>query len=398
MTSSQGRPLTRSEIVAFGAEVDELRNRTVAALGENDARYVRRIRDAVRWSELGGRALLFAGILPPAWTLGTLLLGLSKILENMELGHNVMHGQYDWMQDPEFHSQTYDWDNACSAAAWRHSHNYLHHTFTNVVGRDRDVGYGFLRLFPEQPWHPAHLLQPAASLLLALGFEWGVALHDLELERVLRGEKSVEQLRTELKPVLRKARRQLLKDYAIFPLLAGPFFVPVLAGNLAANVIRNLWAFAIIFCGHFTERVETFPESVLENETRGEWYLRQLKASSNLDGGRLFHIMSGNLSHQIEHHLFPDVPANRYAEMAVEVKRIAGEYGQHYNTGSFARQLAAAMKRIVRYALPNAAPVRRAVDIVVEHVRPLRRVEAWWAWRSWLGATHEPYAGRASLA
>src|SRR5438093_1266606 len=135
----------------------------------------------------------------------------------------------------------------------------------------------------------------------------------------------------------------------------------------------------IIFCGHFTERVETFPESVLENETRGEWYLRQLKASSNLDGGRLFHILSGNLSHQIEHHLFPDVPANRYAEMAVEVKRIAREYGQHYNTGPFARQLAAVMKRNVRYALPSAAPARRAVDILVEHVGPLRRVEALWA-------------------
>src|SRR5882724_9250128 len=241
MTSSLSRPLSREEVAAFGAELDELRNHVLAALGKDDARYVRRIRDAVRWSELGGRALLFAGILPPAWVLGTLLLGLSKILENMELGHNVMHGQYDWMQDPEFHSQTYDWDNACSAAAWRHSHNYQHHTFTNILGRDRDLGYGFLRLFPEQPWHPVHLLQPPMSLLLALGFEWGVALHDLELERGLRGEKSLGQILKELPPVLRKARRQLLKDYAIFPLLAGPFFLPV-----------------------------------LETETRGAWYVRQL--------------------------------------------------------------------------------------------------------------------------
>ena len=366
MTPSLSRPLSRQEVAAFGAELDELRNRVLAVLGEDDARYVRRVRDAVRWSELGGRALLFAGILPPAWVLGTLLLGLSKILENMELGHNVMHGQYDWMQDPEFHSQTYDWDNACSAAAWRHSHNYQHHTFTNILGRDRDLGYGFLRLFPEQPWHPVHLLQPPLSLLLALGFEWGVALHDLELERGLRGEKSLGQILKELPPVLRKARRQLLKDYAIFPLLAGPFFLPVLGGNFVANVIRNVWAFAIIFCGHFTEQVETFPESVLESETRGAWYVRQLKGSSNLNGGPLFHVLSGNLGYQIEHHLFPNVPANRYAEIAVEVKRIAGEYGQHYNTGSFARQLGGVMKRILRYALPNAAPARRAVSVIAE--------------------------------
>ena len=175
--------------------------------------------------------------------------------------------------------------------------------------------------------------------------------------------------------------------------------MPVMAGNLAANVIRNVWAFIIIFCGHFTERVETFPESVLENETRGEWYLRQMKGSSNLEGGRLFHILSGNLSHQIEHHLFPDVPANRYAEMAVEVKRIAGEYGQHYNTGSFARQFASVVKRIVRYALPNTTPVRRTVDLLVERVGLSPRVEAWWAWRSGLRATHQPSApGRAAVA
>jgi fatty acid desaturase len=376
MTSSLSRPLSREEVAAFGAELDELRNRFLAALGENDARYVRRVRDAVRWSELGGRALLFAGMLPPAWVLGSLLLGLSKILENMELGHNVMHGQYDWMQDPEFHSQTYDWDNVCPAAAWRHSHNYQHHTFTNILGRDRDLGYGFLRLFPEQRWHPAHLLQPATSLLLALGFEWGVALHDLELERGLRGEKSLGQVLKELKPVLRKVRRQLLKDYVIFPLLAGPFFLPVLAGNFGANLIRNVWSFAIIFCGHFTEHVETFPESVLEDETRGAWYLRQLKGSSNLNGGPLFHILSGNLSHQIEHHLFPNLPANRYAEIAAEVKRIAGKYGQHYNTGSFARQLEAVVKRIFRYALPNTEPARRAASVIAEHLGLLHRVRS----------------------
>ena len=376
MTSSLSRPLSSEEVAAFGAELDELRNRVLAAVGENDARYVRRVRDAVRWSELGGRALLFAGMLPPAWVLGTLLLSLSKILENMELGHNVMHGQYDWMQDPEFHSQTYDWDNVCPAAAWRHSHNYQHHTFTNILGRDRDLGYGFLRLFPEQRWHPAHLLQPATSLLLALGFEWGVALHDLELERGLRGEKSLGQVLKELNPVLRKARRQLLKDYVIFPLLAGPFFLPVLAGNFGANLIRNVWSFAIIFCGHFTEHVETFPESVLEDETRGAWYLRQLKGSSNLNGGPLFHILSGNLSHQIEHHLFPNLPANRYAEIAVEVKRIAGKYGQHYNTGSFARQLEAVVTRIFRYALPNTAPARRAASVIAEHLGLLHRVRS----------------------
>lgn len=102
MRTPTSRTLSPSEIDAFGAELDALKKRVLDDLGERDARYIRRIRGAVRWTGLGGRTLLFAGVLPPAWVAGTLLLGVSKILENMELGHNVLHGQYDWMHDPEF--------------------------------------------------------------------------------------------------------------------------------------------------------------------------------------------------------------------------------------------------------------------------------------------------------
>ena len=52
---------------------------------------------------------------------GATALAAAKILENMEIGHNVMHGQWDWMNDPRIHSSTWDWDNASSAAAWKHS-------------------------------------------------------------------------------------------------------------------------------------------------------------------------------------------------------------------------------------------------------------------------------------
>lgn len=353
MNTATSRQLQSDEIEAFGSELDALRQRVVESLGEADARYIRRVRSAVRWTDLGGRVLLFGGILPPVWMSGTLLLGLSKILENMELGHNVMHGQYDWMRDPEFRSQSYEWDNVCPANTWRHSHNYVHHTFTNIVGLDRDVGYGLLRLFPEQHWYPGFLLQPFFALGLAFSFEWGVALHDIELNRVILGQKSFAQAAREMGPVLRKAGHQIAKDYVVFPAFAGPFFPVVVSGNLAANVIRNVWAFLIIFCGHFTEGVETFPESTLENETRGGWYLRQLRGSSNLEGGPLFHVLTGNLSHQIEHHLFPDIPANRYAEMAKEVKRIAAKYGQHYETGPLRRQFGTVVRRILHHSLPS---------------------------------------------
>jgi fatty acid desaturase len=281
-----------------------------------------------------------------------MLLSLSKIVENMELGHNVMHGQYDWMHEPALDGRRYEWDTACPGDAWRHSHNYMHHAYANVEGKDRDLGYGILRLTDAQPWQPAHLLQPlrAAAALL---FQWGVVLHDLEFENALSRAKPWRRLRRELGAVFKKGARQVVKDYVFFPLIAGPAAAPVLVGNLTANLARNLWAFAIIFCGHFTADAETLDATVLVDETRGQWYLRQLKGSSNLAGGAPFNFLSCNLSFQIEHHLFPDVPAVRYADMAEKVQEICARYAQHYNTGPFRRQFASVIRRILRYSLPE---------------------------------------------
>ena len=353
MTPNRSRPLSTGELDAFGRELDALRDEIRDALGEDDARYIRRVHAAVRYTEAGGRGLLFLGLLPPAWLAGTALLGLSKILDNMELGHNVMHGQYDWMNDPALHSQTFEWDTVCPGDEWRHSHNLEHHTWTNVLGRDRDIGYGLLRLFPEQSWSIRNLPQPLYAMALAVVFNWGIALHDAQLDRMLDGTRTPGELARTVAPVLRKGARQLAKDYVVFPLLAGPLAPFVFAGNLGADLIRNVWSFVIIFCGHFTADAEVFPESVVDGESRGHWYLRQLRGSSNLDGGPVFHLLTGNLSHQIEHHLFPDVPARRYADMAPRVREIAARYGQHYNTGSFWRQFLSVVWRIVVHSLPS---------------------------------------------
>lgn len=347
------RPLTPAQVDAMGAELDALRARHVVDLGAVDALYIRRMVKTVRYTEVIGRALLFASIFPPCWLLGTLLLALSKILDNMEVGHNVMHGQYDWMRDPHLNGRTFEWDIAGTGDNWRKTHNFRHHTYTNVRGMDDDIGYGLLRLFPEQRWRPFFLFQPLIAIIFALAFEWGVAIQDLELGKYLAGRKSKAQLREEWKPVAKKMRRQILKDYVIFPLLAGPFVLPVLAGNLVANILRNLWTFTIIFCGHFTAEVHLFPKSVVANETRAHWYLRQMLGSSNLKGGPLFHILTGNLSHQIEHHLFPDIPARRYAAMAVEVRDICARYGVPYHTGRLSAQFAQVISRILRHALPS---------------------------------------------
>jgi NADPH-dependent stearoyl-CoA 9-desaturase len=345
------------DTLQLGREIDAMRERVLADLGQRDVDYIRRIVRLQRRLELAGRGMLWLGFLPPLWLGGVVALSLSKILDNMEIGHNVMHGQYDWTGDVTLCSRTFEWDTACPASQWRHSHNFVHHTFTNVLGKDRDVGYGILRMSEAQPWRPAHLANPIAAFWLAALFEYGVALHDLEIDRIGRGERSAKEVLPMLREVGRKVRRQATKDYLLFPLLSGPGFLATLAGNASANLVRNVWAFTIIFCGHFPDGAQTFPPDASENETRGQWYLRQILGSANIEGGPLFHVLSGNLSHQIEHHLFPDLPAHRYAELAREVRRLCRRHGLPYNTGSLSRQFGSVVRRIWRLALPG--PARR---------------------------------------
>ena len=348
----KNRELTEVQLEELARELDAIKQEVLDDLGEKDEKYIKRVYAAIRYSSILGRACLFAGWFPPAWILGTGLLGFAKIMENMELGHNVMHGQYDWMNDPKFKGTTYEWDIVGTADDWRQTHNYKHHTYTNIKGMDDDIGYGIIRLFPEQRWKKGYLLQPFYSIIFCLLFQWGVAIQNLEIGKRLKGRMSKDEFQRRLTPMKKKIGRQLFKDYVFFPLIAGPAALPVFAGNLVANGIRNIWTFSIIFCGHFTKDVEVFPKSVLTNESRGHWYMRQIRGSSNLTGSEGFHILTGHLSHQIEHHLYPDIPARRYRQMGPKVKAVCEKYGLNYNNASLFKQYGQVLGRIVKYAFP----------------------------------------------
>jgi linoleoyl-CoA desaturase len=191
------------------------------------------------------------------------------------------------------------------------------------------------------------------NALLALLFEWGVALNDLDIVAVRKREKDPEELKHQLKGIWRKVRRQVGKDYIIFPLLSGPNFLTTLSANVTANLVRNLWSYMIIFCGHFPDGAEKFTEEELEDETKAKWYLRQLLGSANFEGSRFLHIMAGSLGYQIEHHLFPDLPSNRYPEIAERVRALCEKYELPYTTGPLYRQYGQTLRTILRLSLPT---------------------------------------------
>jgi NADPH-dependent stearoyl-CoA 9-desaturase len=355
MPNGPGCPeLTEEQLEELGRELDAIRRELVEDLGAGDAAYIRRIVRIQQRFEIAGRALLLAGRFPPAWVLGTAALSISKILDNMEIGHNVMHGQYDWMGDPTLNSKMFEWDTVCPAEQWQRTHNYVHHTYTNILGKDRDIGYGLLRMLDAQHWRPYYLGNPLYAFVLMVAFEWGVMLHDLEIDRLLSGRRKWSETKGIRRQMWHKGGKQALKDYVLFPALSGSGAMATLTGNAVANLVRNLWAFSIIFCGHFPDGVASFDEDECADESRGHWYYRQMLGSANIDGGKLFHIVSGNLGFQIEHHLFPDIPAPRYQKIAPCIREICDRYGLNYTSGPLGRQIGNVWRKIIRLALPPA--------------------------------------------
>jgi NADPH-dependent stearoyl-CoA 9-desaturase len=122
---------------------------------------------------------------------------------------------------------------------------------------------------------------------------------------------------------------------------------------VVANVIRNVWADAVIFCGHFPDGAEKFTKTDMVGESKGEWYLRQMLGSANFEAGPVLRFLSGNLCHQIEHHLFPDLPSNRLHEISVRVRAVCDKYDLPYTTGSFPMQCGKTWRTIAKLSLPN---------------------------------------------
>jgi NADPH-dependent stearoyl-CoA 9-desaturase len=382
--------LSTEQIDALAVEFDAIRDRVRADLGERDRRYIESMIGVYRLLAVASRALLLASNNKPARWAGTVAFALARNLENLEIGHNVLHGQWDWMNDPQINSASWEWDTISSAEGWKHAHNYLHHTYANIRGKDRDLGYEIMRIDPSQRWNPLYLLQPLYNLVLAALFEWGVATHDLDLGAIVRGEKTKEETERELRRTAEKINSQIFKDYVAWPALSGLATAAVelmleaagsrhdrrrrggLAGSLrrvldksagaawstakantTANVARNVWAYAIIFCGHFPDQTYSFVQEEVEGESQGGWYVRQMLGAANVEGSPLFHVATGHLGYQVEHHLFPDLPCNRYAEIAPLVKDVCERHGLPYNSGPFLRQLGMVQRTILRLAWPG---------------------------------------------
>jgi NADPH-dependent stearoyl-CoA 9-desaturase len=355
---------------AFGAELDALKERTFAKLGEEDVRYVRRLDVFSRAMEIVGRVLIHFSPEPITFALGVGALFLHKQLQASEIGHAALHGAYDRLPGAEgFASKTYRWDTPIDEESWRYGHNVRHHGNTNVAGRDADIHFGPVRLTEQTPWARHHKWQlPFTLLFLVPNFTLLMNAHFTGVSDAVYGigrEERLDFLPDASKQSRRKAWWKALrkyvpyyaKNYVFFPLLAGPLFWKVLLGNWLAETMRDVYSAATIYCGHVGEDVKSYPAGT-RAKSRGQWYAMQVEASNDFEVSRPVSVLCGGLDRQIEHHLFPTLPPQRLREIAPEVREICARHGVAYRTDTWGRTLKKALAWVAEL---SAAGGSRAV-------------------------------------
>ena len=340
-------PLAEAEQARYDqieAEFEAIKQKYRNKLGPKDVAYIKGLRRASRISEVVGRGLLWVSKDPITFALGVFFTWVHRNLEAIEIGHNVLHGQYDVFPEiPQFHSRNFKWKAPVDEEAWRREHNGLHHVHTNVFEKDPDLNHGILRMNDQTPWNPYHRWQVPIYLFTVYPMVlYGFNQQNLGLRQEFRekhfpeGNKGYAMVHHPGQTMADLKRRHKLavaritvKEYVVFPLLAlatGFSFWKVFLGNLLVDGLNNYWISLTIQATHFTAPLQS--EEALKH--RGRWYVSQLDSSVNFKGSRFMSIFWGHLNYQVEHHLFPDVPSRHYPDMAKEVKEVCRRHGLNY--------------------------------------------------------------------
>jgi fatty acid desaturase len=355
-TREQGKKSDRFQ--AFGHELDLLKERTLMQVGEQDLGYIKRLRRLSMLLEGAGRLLIHISFEPFSFAAGVFVLFLHKQLEATEIGHTALHGAYDKFPSvPHLHGENFRWKTPIDEESWRRGHNVRHHGNTNVAGKDPDIHFGPVRLTEHTPHRPRHYLQlpitlgllfPNFGFLMNLNFT-GVldAFSDNGQQKQLDflPDRSAASVRGALRRALRKYLPYYFKDFVFFPALAGAFFWKVLLGNWLAEVMRDVYSAATIFCGHVGGETASYPAGT-KAQSRGEWYAMQVEASNNFEVVRPLSMLCGGLDRQIEHHLFPTLPPERLREIAPQVRAICARHGVSYRSESWPTTLKKALLHI----------------------------------------------------
>jgi NADPH-dependent stearoyl-CoA 9-desaturase len=123
-------------------------------------------------------------------------------------------------------------------------------------------------------------------------------------------------------------------------------------------------------CGHFPEGVETFAKASIDGETRGGVVPPPDDRLSQHQGQQAHAHHDREPVPSDRAPPFPDLPSNRYAEIAPRVQEICSRYGLSYTSGSLLRQVGSAWKRVIKLSLPNDFSIHNTAKWVLRRRPP----------------------------
>ncbi|NRB41313.1 MAG: fatty acid desaturase [Pseudomonadales bacterium] len=355
--------LDEEQLAAFGAEIAAVGEKIRADLGnDEDERYLRRL----NWSNIScetvGRALIHFSFEPITFILGVILLSLHFNFE-VTFAHNCGHGAFNRLRNKKglgkFNTKEYLAKKLpASIEGWKYSHNRLHHVNCNIVGKDPDVGYEAFRVTDLQgkpTWYHKIQLVTLALMSTVTFLVMGFRTYQFEDQKKINGVFVDQSLKTYPGIFLRllSKNRYFFFNLLLFPAIAGLCFLSaaqaakVLLANLLAEAIRGLSYGTMFHMGHHTGTVKFYPKET-KPANKAEWYVLQIETSHSVIMNAPFKHVFGGLDLQIEHHIFPDLPANKLHQIQPEIEAICAKYNIQYSKASYFKSAWLCMKNYTR--------------------------------------------------
>ena len=238
-----------------------------------------------------------------------------------------------------------------SSMLWRQKHNRLHHTYTNIDGKDDDISIGALmRLSPHQAWRPWHrwqhlyapVLYSLLTLYLLLFSDW---------QKLLARRIGSTPLQTSSRweaPYFVLTKLAYLGYTLLVPMLLHPVWTVVLV-FVGIHAVFGLTLSLVFQLAHMVDGTQ-FPEpDPATGRLEHDWASHQLKTTTNFaPGNRLATFYMGGLNFQIEHHLFQQISHVHYRSISKVVRRTCEEFGVQYKSFPSVRAAIAAHFRFLR--------------------------------------------------
>ncbi len=248
----------------------------------------------------------------------TIVLFATTIMRSTFVAHDLIHGQYFSSRETN-KSISYIFANGImgiSRSWWENKHNFLHHTYTNIIGKDMDIdaaGGAFTKKYHYPKWFHNYqhiLFWPLLSLLY---FVFWIQSLNFVIRKGYWGE------------VAGIAVNALIAVYVVYSLDINTALIIL----LGMYMLWASWFGAVIITNHLG--LEMFPEEEYKNFT---WLELQNRTSRNVRGGKLIHWFYGGLNTQVEHHLYPKA-ARFYLLKAAEItEEFCREHGITYITAT----------------------------------------------------------------